>query len=91
MNSNSYIEVYPVGVLMDLKHRKIQRSIRYLHYQFKARNWRAIKSSFNGYLAEWHYPPEMRHSRCGHGWTKRRALRDLGRHIVESNVGGGNR
>lgn len=35
--------------------------------------------SFNGYLAEpLTFPAHM--TRCGHAWTKRRALADLTRH-----------
>jgi hypothetical protein len=84
---SSYISTYPVGLLADIKHRKIRYGLRhYLLGQIKRRNWRAVRNYFNGYLAEWNYPPEgMRHYRCGKGWTKRAALSDLGRHIVDSN------
>lgn len=47
--------------------------------QARRRNWRAVKNQFNGYLAE----HRTRGTRCGHGWTRRRALRDLYRHLAE--------
>lgn len=85
---SSHISTYPVGLLADLKgHRKPKTAIDYLLYQIKRRNWRAVRNYFNGYLAEWHYPPEgMLHYRCGKGWTRRAALRRLGKHIIESNT-----
>jgi hypothetical protein len=43
----------------------------------KRREWRALKNYFNGYLAE--HPTAG--TRCGHGWTKARALRDLDQHL----------
>jgi len=42
--------------------------------------WRPFKSYFNGYLAE----PDVfpgRLTRCGSGWTRERALRDLRRRV----------
>jgi hypothetical protein len=86
--SQGHISTYPVGLLADIKHRrKPKRAIEYLRYYIERRNWRAVRNYFNGYLAEWHYPPEgMRHYRCGKGWTRRAALRDLGKHIIASNV-----
>lgn len=83
------VEVYAVGVLADLKRdwrmvmklRKrpvhMRRCLRYIARQVRARNWRAVKNSFNGYLAE---PYDMSGvTRCGTGWTKRRAMRSLRR------------
>lgn len=97
MNEQSYIEVYPVGLLRDL--RKARRewalfgnrrgAVRNLWYWF-ARSWRR-RSYWNGYLAEWHYPPEMRLGRAGKGWTRRAALRSLGRIIVAQNQKPGDR
>ncbi|MGB0971695.1 MAG: hypothetical protein ACPGVG_12140 [Mycobacterium sp.] len=79
----SNIDVYPVGVLEAWQHRRIpgrlRREGRHLTYQLRRRNWRAIHNSFNGYLAEpdsWVFA-----TRCGTGWTKRRALNDLRRHM----------
>ncbi|QDK01957.1 hypothetical protein SEA_VIBAKI_77 [Arthrobacter phage Vibaki] len=88
MNPESHISTYPVGLLRDLKQRrKLRTGFGYLRYQIERRNWRAVRNYFNGYLAEWHYPPEgMLHHRCGKGWTRRAALRDLGRHIISANT-----
>lgn len=85
------IGTYPVGVLRALLRRDrwnaLRQEWRYMTYQAKRRNWRAIRNCFNGYMAEWHYPPaELIHSRCGTGWTRRAALRSLGRHLVKANL-----
>lgn len=84
----SHISTYPVGLLADLKHRrKLKTMLGYLRYQVERGNWRAVRNYFNGYLAEWHYPPEgMLHYRCGKGWTRRAALRRLGAHLVACNA-----
>lgn len=79
------IETYPVGLFNDLKRRRI--NVSYLKRQISHRNWRAIKNYFNGYLAEWNYCPNgVNHSRCGSGWTRKRALDSLGKHLVQSNL-----
>jgi hypothetical protein len=45
----------------------------------RAGEWRTVRNSFNGYLAEpTPWPDSLR--RCGSGWTKRRALKSLERH-----------
>lgn len=45
----------------------------------RRREWRAAKNTFNGYLAEpTPFPDGM--TRCGSGWTRRRAIRSLYRH-----------
>lgn len=87
-DGRSGIGIYPVGLLWDIKRKRVVASIRgYLIPQIKRRNWRAVRNYFNGYLAEWNYPPEgVNHSRCGRGWTKRAALRSLGHHLAESNL-----
>jgi hypothetical protein len=87
-SEQSGIEAYPVGLLSDIKHRRVWRGVRgYVVPQMRRRNWRAVRNYFNGYLAEWHYPPaEVTHTRCGRGWTKRAAIRRLGIHIAESNT-----
>ncbi|MFG3710858.1 hypothetical protein [Micromonospora sp. NPDC047730] len=89
------IDIYPVGVLACLlglgralraRHRdaiyaaysNCRREVRYVVRSVRARNWRVAKNSFNGYLAEHRF----RGTRCGHGWTRRRALRDLRRHLA---------
>lgn len=89
MSSTPGISIYPVGVLAAWKNRRtrpLRHEMRYLRGTLAKRNWRAFRSAFNGYLAEWDYPPEgVNHYRCGHGWTKTRALHDLGKHIAHAN------
>lgn len=88
MSGTSGIETYPVGLLSDIKRRRVLRGVKgYLWRRIKDRNWRAVRNYFNGYLAEWHYPPEgMKHYKCGRGWTRRAAVRRLGRHIMRENL-----
>ncbi len=57
----------------------VRRTVRYLIGRVRAGNWRAVKNTFNGYLAEPSpFPENVR--RCGSGWTRKRALRSLERH-----------
>ena len=88
MNEEHGIGTYPVGLLSDIKRRRVRYGVQnYLLPQIKRRNWRAVRNYFNGYLAEWHFPPEeFEHGRCGTGWTRKAALRRLGRRIVEQNM-----
>jgi hypothetical protein len=59
-------------------HDQRQTIIRHV----RAKNWRALKNVFNGYLAEpYEFPPGDYRRRCGTGWTKRRALRSLERRL----------
>lgn len=90
------IDVYPVGVLADLRrsYRALRRCVpqrlvwsplrhaaRAVARHARARDWRALKSTFNGYLAEpTDWPDGLR--RCGSGWTEARALRDLNRRVA---------
>lgn len=62
--------------------RTFRRELRYDIQQARAGNWRAVKNSFNGYLAEPdEFPPGDYRRRCGSGWTRRRALRSLHRRL----------
>lgn len=73
--------IYPVGLLHDWQHRKMRSLRRALRRPFNhalSGDWRAFRNYFNGYLAE---PTPMQGRRCGHGWTKRRAFRDLIAHL----------
>lgn len=91
------IEIYSVGLLHDLAifvhspnrthaRRALRRSVRYLLGQAKAGDWRAVKNHFNGYLAEpTHDVPGF--TRCGTGWTRGRAYRDLLRHLPARSPG----
>lgn len=82
------ISIYPVGLLHDWQQfvhaidRKAARrsflgSLRREWERVKARKWRAAKNYFNGYLAEHAHAG----TRCGTGWTRGRAYRDLARHL----------
>lgn len=87
MSEERGIGTYPVGLLAHLKHRQVRYGLRYVVRQAKKGNWRAVRSYFNGYLAEWHYPPEgLVQGTCGRGWTRRAARRRLGRHLVSNNL-----
>ena len=96
----STVSVYPVGVLATAKtsiraaaagrwtvaRRHVRAEARRLVDRVQARDWRAIHTSFNGYLAEIDYPPDsLLHLHCGHGWTKRRATRRLGEYLARDN------
>lgn len=90
-------DVYPVGVLYTLKsaaravrrgrwesaRREFRKEWSYIKHQVTARNWRAIRNSFNGYLAEHDGHPHN----CGRGWTKRAAERRAER-ICRATYGG---
>lgn len=83
----SGISIYPVGVLAAWKQRRLRYEWSYLKAQVKRRRWRSVRNSFNGYLAEWDFPPEgVKHYRCGRGWTKKAALNDLGKHLAQANL-----
>lgn len=82
------ITIYPVGLLHDWQQfihnpdrktarRRFRLDLRYPIRQARARNWRAVKNYFNGYLAE----HDSLGTRCGTGWTRGRAYRDLARHL----------
>ena len=75
-------DIYPVGLLHDLqvlRRRKCKRNWRKLYDELKRTyqyafvgNWRPVKNHFNGYLAE---PTNLStFTRCGSGWTKKRAV-----------------
>ena len=58
----------------------LRREWRYCVQRARAGNWRAVRMSFNGYLAEPNpFPEGVR--RCGSGWTRARARRSLERQI----------
>jgi hypothetical protein len=91
------IDVYPVGLLAALQEawrilirlrrpakalQRVRWQVRYLVTQVRRGNWRAVKNTFNGYLAEPRtFPPGDYVRRCGTGWTKARALRSLERRL----------
>lgn len=89
--TDNRIDIYPVGLLRDLQHRKmrsLRRALRRPLNAAKRGDWRAFRNYFNGYLAE-PTPMPVHGRRCGHGWTKRRARRDLIAHLtgLEGNHG----
>lgn len=67
-------DIYPVGWLEAWQHKRLRAEWRYTIRQAKKRNWRAVRNTFNGYLAEHDGGPTHGHN-CGTGWTKRAALR----------------
>lgn len=78
--SDDKVDVYPVGVLRDLRsirhvHRRkgLREALRRLRYVLRSKSW-TRRSAWNGYLAE---APGM--PRAGHGWTYKRAMRSLDR------------
>lgn len=70
------VDIYPVGLFLDLKQKRYKQGLKYLMYQLKKKNFRAIRQYFNGYLAE-----ANEGTRCGHAWTKSRAKKDLMYHL----------
>jgi hypothetical protein len=88
------VEIYPVGLLHDLARfvhaidrkdafRRLRHDFRYPLARARAREWRAFKAYFNGYLAEPRDSNTPGFRRCGTGWTRGRAYRDLQRHLRE--------
>lgn len=87
------IDIYPVGLFDDLKRwagnpdrpeawRRLLRDLRFPLRMAWARNWQAARNYFNGFLAEPEpYPSGLK--RCGSGWTRGRALRDLTRRFAQ--------
>ena len=67
------VDVYPVGLLSDIRHRRARRGIRtyLIGYCLRRRRWRAARSYFNGYLAECYGHAHN----AGRGWTKAAAMR----------------
>lgn len=79
------IDVYPVGVLSawqrvyravkrhrtDVARGILRTECRHVVSEVRKRDWRSLRNSFNGYLAE---HQGCAHN-CGRGWTKRAARR----------------
>ena len=71
------------GISREHRIRSIRFQSRYIIHttwrHTKGRDWNALRKSLNGYLAEpYDFPAYM--TRCGHGWTTKRAINDLLRH-----------
>jgi hypothetical protein len=57
---------------------RIRQEWRYTIAAARAGNWRHVRNTFNGWMAE---PRDHTNLiRCGTGWTRGRALRSLRRH-----------
>jgi hypothetical protein len=90
------IDVYPIGWLRALQRagrslcsdrlvpawRVLRQELQYTVRQARRGNWRAFRNTFGGYHAEHHTLGR----RCGTGWTRRRAINDLYRHIAEEQA-----
>lgn len=88
VHAGAAVDVYPVGWLAARKNRRMWSEFRYLRERVMDGNWRAIHNTFNGYLAEPVGDWPVIWYRCGHGWTKRRAVNDLFRHMADVATGG---
>lgn len=82
------ISVYPVGfmsVLLRFRHGSPKRwNLRWVARDIRT-HWRR-RSYWNGFLAEVDYPPAgLLHTRCGKGWTRKAAVRDLGIQLWKDN------
>ncbi len=82
-------EIYRVGVLEELwfayrcaRFGRFSEARKHLH---RIPGMWLRRSAWNGYLAE-PLAPAVYFRRCGHGWTQRRALADLNRHLREVNI-----
>lgn len=91
MSVDSGIEVYRVGFFKDLemlKRRIKTRSVgSWRAFFWQVRRLGKKPSYWRGYEAQWHFPPAgMKIWKVGKGWTKKRALRRLAKHVVKSNL-----
>lgn len=83
----SAVDVYRVGIFDHVHHHGwregVRREWRFLRTVTAERNWRAVKNSFNGWLAEpTPWPDGL--NRCGSGWTRRRAVASLRRQCAKA-------
>lgn len=82
------VDIYPVGFWLDVKTAWRCKTWSRLHLEtifrhVRKHEWRSLKNHFNGYLAEPDVMPgKLR--RCGSGWTRKRALRNLKRRVRRS-------
>ncbi len=72
------VDIYPVGLFHDWKNKRVRQGLKRVLRHIKRGEFRNAKNYFNGYLAE----HEFKGTRCGTGWTKRRAMKDLVHHLV---------
>jgi hypothetical protein len=73
------------GRKVNFPRMRLRTMFRYLWGRIRERKWRELRNSFNGYLAEVDYPSSrvaLSVTHCGHGWTKKRAIESLRRHVA---------
>lgn len=88
------VDIYPVGLLADLgqfvhcpnrrtARRTLRRSVTTISRYVAAGRWDELRNYLNGYLAEPNpFPAGL--TRCGSGWTRGRAFRDLQRRTARA-------
>lgn len=89
------VDIYAVGLLADLAAfvhspdrakacRRLRYALRTPVRYIRARNWHSLRNYLAGYLAEpREWPTGL--TRCGTGWTRGRAYRDLERRCAASS------
>lgn len=84
------VDVYPVGLCHDLRMLHLGPRMRRPRWWYRQALRRLVeslgsgrRSYLNGYLAEPRERMGVTWTRCGHGWTRARALRDLEQHMAE--------
>lgn len=88
------IDIYPVGLLHDVQKAwrswrmagRPPREVLWPLVRWFGRSWHR-RSYWNGYLAE-PVKCDASWTRCGHGWTRRRAYADLIRHMSKVATNG---
>lgn len=76
------VDIYPVGWLRAWKIHKMKYEWWYFKDRVKKQDWRAVRNTFNGYLAE---HVGCRHG-AGRGWTQNRAARRAAKICVKANT-----
>lgn len=63
----------------------LRLTLRLMRSQIEQRKWHDLRNNFNGFLAEpLTWPAGGTLHRCGSGWTRKRAIRDLERRYRKS-------
>lgn len=66
-------DVYAVGLLYDIRLRRVRRGLRMVRTWAGQKNWRAIRNYFrNGWLTEHQEPC---HHNAGWGWSQKASAR----------------
>ena len=78
------VDIYPVGIMAELevhwRCRKFWNPFKTSIMLIRKRGWHQLKNHYNGYLAEPDIMPNNL-TRCGSGWTRARAMKDLKRRL----------